>query len=125
MATQTWDQARQAVVAFWRQRRAEEVPAIEAELAHCRTEVTEARAVGDGSVEEALIGDWQRKLRRLLSEDPSLRAELQRVLDEELTPLLPDAARAGITNIRMSANVSGHGEAYLAGRDMTVKKTSS
>ncbi|UJV43662.1 hypothetical protein CVT30_30900 [Streptomyces sp. AMCC400023] len=123
MTTQAWEQARQTVVAFWRQRRPEEVPAIDAELVYGRTQVREALAVGDRSVEEALIGDWQRKLRRLLTADPSLGAELQRVLDEELTPLLPDAEAARITKIRMNAKVSGHGRAYMSGRDMTVNRS--
>ncbi|MEU2619529.1 hypothetical protein ABZ642_15450 [Streptomyces sp. NPDC007157] len=122
MTTQAWEQARQTVVAFWRQRHPEEVPAIDAELVYGRTQVTEALAVGDRSAEEALIGDWQRKLRRLLTEDPSLGAELQRLLDEELTPLLPDAEAARITKIRMNAKVSGHGKVYMSGRDMTINE---
>ncbi|GGW39924.1 hypothetical protein GCM10010503_15420 [Streptomyces lucensis JCM 4490] len=122
MATQAWEQARQAVVGFWQQRHPEEVPAVIAELAHGRTQVIEARSVGDSSVEEELIGDWQRKLRRLLSTDPSLRAELQRVLDQELTPLLPAAEVARVTSIRMNARVSGRGRAYMSARDMTINE---
>ncbi|MFF0735060.1 hypothetical protein ACFYVK_25990 [Streptomyces chartreusis] len=122
MATQAWEQARQAVVGFWRQRHPEEVRAVDAELVYGHTQVTEAREIGDSSVEEELIGDWQRKLRRLLSTDPSLRVELQRVLDQELTPLLSAAEVARVTEIRMNAQVSDQGRAYMSARDMTINE---
>jgi len=122
MTTQAWEQARQAVVAFWRQRHPEEVPAIDAELVYGQTQAAQALAIGDRAVEAALVGDWQRKLRRLLTADPALAAELQRVLDEELTPLLPVAEAARITKIRMSANVSDHGRVYMSGGKMTINE---
>lgn len=59
-----------------------------------------ARTVGDGAAEEGLVGDWQRKLRRLLDADPALATELRRVLDEELVPLLPAGERARLMNIQ-------------------------
>lgn len=124
MATQAWEQARQTVVGFWQRRRPDDVPAIAAELEHCHAEVVAARAAGDQATEEALVGDWQRRLRRLLGEDPALRAELQRVLDEELTPLLPRGEGARSGSVMMSANVSDQGKAYFSAGDMTINEGS-
>jgi hypothetical protein len=100
MSTDGWQQAREVVVKLWRRGRPDHLPAIEADLDDTRAEVVTAREDGDSSAEEALVADWQRKLRRLLNTDPQLGAELQRVLDEQLTPLLPAAAQADVHNIQ-------------------------
>ncbi|MFE6828379.1 hypothetical protein [Streptomyces sp. NPDC057690] len=46
--------------------------------------------------------------------------ELQRLFDEEITPLLrrEDSARAGSPEFR--AEASGHGRVYQAGRDQNI-----
>lgn len=104
MATDGWEQARAAVVRLWRRVHPERVPAIEAELEEVRGEVVAARQAGDAAVETELAADWQRKLKRLLAADPGQIAELRRVLDEELTPLLPEKERVHIVqNITASA----------------------
>jgi hypothetical protein len=100
MATDGWQQAREAMVKLWRRSRPGHVPAIETDLEETRAEVITARSVGDRAAEEGLVADWQRKLRRLLDADPDLEIELQRVLDEELAPLLPAGDQARLTNIQ-------------------------
>jgi hypothetical protein len=100
MATDAWQQAKEAVVKLWRRSRPSHVPAIEADLDETHAEVIAARAAGDQAAEEGLVADWQRKLRRLLDVDPALGIELRRVLDEELTPLLPTGERARLANIQ-------------------------
>jgi hypothetical protein len=124
MATEAWQQARSAVSRLWRRARPEGVPAIDGELAEVRGEVLAARKAGDESTEQDLAAEWALKLRRLLTAgDPGLRDELQRLLDEELTPLLPLSEQARVTQIAMTAHASGHGRIYQAGRDQHITGT--
>jgi hypothetical protein len=124
MATDAWQQARSAITQLWRRVHPERVAAIVGELAEVRGEVLAAREVGDGQAEQDLTADWARKLQRLLasggSSDPGLTGELRRVLDEELSPLLPPAEQARISQITMTATASGHGRIYQAGRDQRI-----
>ncbi|MEW1655527.1 hypothetical protein [Streptomyces sp. NPDC093707] len=123
MATDAWQQARASAVALWRRVHPERVPTIEAELTEVRDEVLAARAEGDTTAEEGITADWQRKLRRLVQNDPALGQELQRVLDEELTPLLPrdESPRSG--TITMQATASGNGRNYQVGQgNLTINE---
>ncbi|MFG3493845.1 hypothetical protein [Streptomyces sp. NPDC047928] len=122
MATDAWRQARTAVVALWQRVHPERVPAVEAELEETRDDVLAARADGDTDAERDLAGDWERRLRRLLREDPSLGDELRRVLDEELTPLLPAPQTTGPTSVHMNATASGSARVYQSGRDQTINE---
>ena len=120
MTTEGWQQAREAVVALWRRARPERALAIEAELEETRAEVVTARQSGDRQAEQELVGDWQRKLRRLLAADPQLGDELRRILDQELAPLLPAPEQSRIRDITMTATASGHGRVFQAGRDQHI-----
>lgn len=120
MATDGWEKARSAVVALWRRVHPDQAPAVDAELRDVRAEVLAAREAGDPGAERELAGDWQRRLRRLLAADPQAGAELRRVLDETLVPLLTPAERSRVQHIEMTATVSGHGRAYQAGRDQHI-----
>jgi hypothetical protein len=122
MATDGWQQARSGAVALWRRVHPERVTAIEAELGEVRTELLAAREASDAPAEEGLVADWQRKLRRLLAEDPQLAGELRRVLDEQWTPLLGAAERTAVDVIVQSASATGHGQVYQAGRDQNIYK---
>ncbi len=120
MATDAWQQARSAIGQLWRRVHPERVAAIDGELAEVRGEVLAAREAGDGNAEQDLSADWARKLQRLLAADPGLRDELQRLLDQELRPLLPAAEQTRITQITMTAEASGQGRVYQAGRDQHI-----
>ncbi|NJP30129.1 hypothetical protein FLW53_39280 [Microbispora sp. SCL1-1] len=120
MATDAWEQARAGAVALWRRVRPEQADTVEKELAEVRTQVLAARHDGDLDTERALAGSWQVRLQQLLREDPALGAELRRVLDEELTPVLTPADQTQIGSILMRATASGHGRVYQAGRDQHI-----
>jgi hypothetical protein len=108
MATDGWQQAREAMVKLWRQSRLGHVTAIETDLNETRAEVIAARTAGDRAAEEGLVADWERKLRRLLEADPALGIELRRVLDEDLAPLLPASEQARLMNTQnITASASG------------------
>lgn len=118
MATDGWQQGRTAVVALWRRARPADAPAVEGELEAVREEVLAARESGDRAAEDGLVADWERRLRRLLAADPRIGAELRRLVDEELGPLLPEDERDRARTITQNATASGNGRIYQAGRDL-------
>jgi hypothetical protein len=122
MATDAWQQARAVVVSLWRRVHPERAETIEGELAEVRTEVLAARQGGHGPAEEDLVDDWRRRLRRLLQADPGLADELQRLLEEELVPILPATERSRVGTIMMNATASGQARVYQAGRDLHVNE---
>ncbi|MEU6723747.1 hypothetical protein ABZ917_08565 [Nonomuraea wenchangensis] len=120
MATDAWQSAREGVVALWRKARPEQVEVVEAELVEVREQVLQARRDDDADTEQALAGMWQVRLQQLLRADPSLAPQIQRVLDEVLTPALAPPERERIGLLVMKAKASGHGRVYQAGRDQTI-----
>ncbi|MGW3353716.1 hypothetical protein ACWDA3_61515 [Nonomuraea rubra] len=105
---------------LWRKARPDQADAVEAELVEVREQVLEARRDSDADTEQALAGAWQMRLRQLLRTDPDLAVEIQRVLDEVLTPVLEPAEQERIGSLVMKATASGHGRVYQAGRDQTI-----
>ncbi len=118
LATEGWQDGRRAVVALWRRARPEQAPAVEADLAEARTELLAAREAGDEQAEQALVVEWRQRLRRLAAADPEAARELRRIVDEELTPLLPPAGRQ--ITVNQNATVSGFGRVNQAGRDIRI-----
>ncbi|MDX3714998.1 hypothetical protein PV733_39970 [Streptomyces europaeiscabiei] len=96
MATDTWTQAKAAMVGIWRRVRPERVSVVEEDLDELRQEVLTAREQDDTAAQNALAADWQQQLARLLRQDPDLADELQRVLDDVLAPSLRQDEREGI-----------------------------
>ena len=109
MATDGWEQACDAVLRLWRRVHPDHVSAIESDLNNTRSELVAARGIVDGSAEEELVADWQRKLRRLLAADSKLETELRRVLEEEITPLLPTLEQERVRSIQQNIIASAPG----------------
>ncbi len=108
IATDTWQQVREAVTGLWRRAHPrQEADDIGTELDDLREQVLLARRDGDTGTERALEGAWQLRLQQLLRADPPLAAELRRVLDQVLTPALTPAEQTRIGNIIMTG--SSHG----------------
>ncbi|MFF8381603.1 hypothetical protein ACF07V_36535 [Streptomyces sp. NPDC015661] len=120
MATSAWEQARDAVVALWRRWRPERAEQVGADLEAVRAEVLEARRAGDDEAERALAGAWQSELQRLVREDASMVAEVRRLLEERLVPVLPVEERTRIGKLVMKAEASGHARVFQAGRDQHI-----
>ncbi|MFF3943046.1 hypothetical protein [Streptomyces phaeofaciens] len=119
MVTDAWQRARSSAVELWQRVHPERVPAIEAELTDVRNEVIAAREANDVVTEAELTKDWQRKLERLVRDNPALGRELQRVLDQELTPLLPPPSRRPTPGIvTQTANARDHARIQQAGGNM-------
>lgn len=123
MATDAWQQARSSAVALWQRVHPQRTPAIEEELAEVRAEILAARESGDEQAESELAADWQRRLRRLLRDDPSLGDELRRVLDEELTPLLVGEEGNDLRKVEMHARASGRSRIYQAAGNQTINES--
>jgi hypothetical protein len=105
IATDAWQQVHAAVASLWRRvhpRREDEH--IGAELDELREQVLAARRDGDAGTERALEGAWQLRLGQLLRADPALAAELQRMLDQVLTPVLTPAEQARVGAIIMTGS---------------------
>lgn len=92
IATDAWQQVRQAVAGLWHRVYPGQGDRLGADLDELRAQVVQARADGDVQTEQALEGAWQLRLQQLLGADPALAADLRRVLDQVLTPA---AAQAG------------------------------
>ena len=119
LATDVWQRAVTGVTELWRRVHPDRADPIEADLTVARTEVLAARAAGGGQaqqLEDALVNEWQGRLRRLLTTNPDLAAHLRILLDEELGPALGATAPSSTANIEIHAEASGHGRNYLVGQ---------
>lgn len=100
MATDTWKQASKAVATLWRKIRPQShAENVAAELESLRERVLAAREASRIDTESGLISIWQGRLQELLLDHPDLAVELQRILDETLTPMLSPTDRGHISQI--------------------------
>jgi hypothetical protein len=118
MATGAWQTAQSAVLALWRRVHPDRVATLEAQLGEARSDLL----AGDPAAAEDLTNEWKRKLLHLLQDDPLLEGELQRVLDEEITPLLPPVEQQRVHKIAMTATASGHAQVIQAGHDVKITR---
>ncbi|MBT2506924.1 hypothetical protein J7I98_13685 [Streptomyces sp. ISL-98] len=118
LATDAWVQARAGVVALWRQFRPVQADEVTLALDETREEVLAARECGDTQGEAVLVRDWERRLRRILGEDPAVAEHLRRLL-VEVDGSLPEAERPTLGPV-FHTRVSGHGRSYTAGRDQHI-----
>ena len=102
IASDAWQQVKQAVIGLWRRVHPGHADQVGGELDELRRQVLQARADGDPGTEHALEGAWQLRLQGLMRENPALAADLRQVLDQVLTPALPAAGQARIGTILMT-----------------------
>lgn len=119
LATAAWKQATGAVGGLWRRVHPQRAETVQAELEERRAEVLDARQAGDGQVEQALVDEWQGRLRRLVAADPQVADELRRVV-AQLRSVLADADPPQHTTITMQATASGRSRVHQAGRDLHI-----
>ncbi|WP_251072648.1 hypothetical protein [Streptomyces sp. ISL-43] len=122
MATDGWQQARAATVALWRRVHPDSADPMGAELDALRARVLAAREEEDEDTERALAGTWRLHLQQLLRADPDagLSAELRRLLDEHLAPLLAADERSRVGSIVMTAEAHDNARVFMAGRDQHI-----
>ncbi|MGH3789962.1 MAG: hypothetical protein ACRDQ9_04035 [Pseudonocardiaceae bacterium] len=119
LATAAWEQATSAVGGLWRRVHPERAETVQAELEEGRAEVLAAREVGDEQVEQALVGEWQGRLRRLVAADPQLVDDLRSVVAQLGSALAAAEPQQGAT-ITMQATTFGNSRVNQAGRDLHV-----
>jgi len=119
MATDAWQQARTAVVAWWRKAHPGRADTVGAALDTTRAQVLAARERGDEDTEQALAGTWRLRL-QLLDQDPAAGPGLQRLLEEHLTPALPAAEQARVQQIIIKARAGDQARQYIAGHDQHI-----
>jgi fumarate hydratase class II len=119
LATAAWEQAKTAVGGLWRRVYPERAETVQAELEETRTEVLAARQAGDEQVEQALVGEWHGRLRRLVAADPQLADDLRSVVAGLRLVLAEVDCPQGAT-ITMQATTFGKGRVNQAGRDLHV-----
>ncbi|MFG3053591.1 hypothetical protein ACGFZP_21935 [Kitasatospora sp. NPDC048239] len=120
MATDGWQQARAAVVEWWRSRRPDRADEVGSDLEAVRAQVLAARDQGDEDTEQALAGVWRLRLQQLAGEDPALVDELRLLLAERLAPVSSDSEQAQNHPIVMKAEARDSSRVYLAGRDQHI-----
>ncbi|WP_019055430.1 hypothetical protein [Streptomyces prunicolor] len=118
LATDGWAAVKSSVLSLWRSAHPERV---EEELADARGELLQARHPGESQeLQGLLVAEWQARIIRLIATRPDAVDELRALLGGELRAAqAPEAQITG--SMTLEAHVSG-GDAFLAGRDMTVTR---
>lgn len=109
MATDTWAEARSAVIELWRRfrpRRQSEV--IGDDLDRLRDLAMAARTPERAGTEKALVAVWQGKLQELALEKPDVIEELRTILSATLLPMLDSARREQVNQIVMLGSSHDH-----------------
>lgn len=108
MATETWSQARDAVLSALRRRKAAtDLSAISADLDASHERVQRALEGGTPGSESAMISIWIGKIQELLLDHPELAEELQQALNDTLLPMLTNAEATRIRSIYMTGTSHG------------------
>ncbi|MGH3808810.1 MAG: hypothetical protein ACRDRU_19715 [Pseudonocardiaceae bacterium] len=119
LATTAWEQAKNAVGELWRRVHPDRAETVQAELEETRLELLTARQVENEQVEQALVGEWEGRLRRLMVADPQAVDDLRRIVAQLRSVLaVTDLQRGSV--ITMQATVFGHSRVNQAGRDLHV-----
>jgi hypothetical protein len=102
MATDTWAEARSAVIALWRRFRPRaQADAVEDDLDRLRELAMAARTPERANTEKALVAVWQGKLQELALDKPDAVEELRTILSATLVPMLDAAKRERVHQIIM------------------------
>ncbi|MEU3842570.1 hypothetical protein AB0E88_21365 [Streptomyces sp. NPDC028635] len=118
LATDGWAAVKSSVLSLWRSAHPERV---EGELTDARGELLRAREAGGAQeLEGLLVAEWQARLIRLMATRPDAVDELRALFGGE--PLAAGTPEQRITgSMTQQAHVFG-GDAFQAGRDMTVTR---
>lgn len=118
LATEGWGAVKSSVLALWRSAHPER---IDEELSDVRGELLQAQQTGDGEeLQGLLVAEWQARIIRLMATRPDAVDEIRALFGGELCAAgTPEQQITGA--MTLEAHVSG-GDAFLAGRDMTVAR---
>ena len=118
----SWEAVKSSVVSLWRHSHPER---IDTDLTEARSDLLQARKSGNGQeLQGLLLAEWQARLTRLLASQPDLVDEL-RVLIQDQQRGAASAGHQPPISIALDAHVSGGGNVYQAGHNITVTKEGS
>jgi hypothetical protein len=117
MTTDSWEQAKAALVKLLHPRHPIQAKAVAADLTAAQTVAVAAWAAGDEQAEADLMAEWRSRLGRMAARDEQLQAELK-LFAEEFRHLLSEPRRT--SRIVMRAEVHGSGRVNQAGGNQTV-----
>ncbi|MBA0053936.1 hypothetical protein E0L36_24715 [Streptomyces sp. AJS327] len=129
MATDSWEQVRTAVTAWWGRVRPGREDGVDTDLTTLRGQVLAARQEPDpAAAERELVAAWRARLQRLLAEgpeespeeSPALAGELARLLEERLVPVLPPEEREPVRRVVQHVDARDSARVYVAGRDQHI-----
>jgi hypothetical protein len=120
MATDAWQQARAAAVAWWGSVRPGQAEPVGDDLDSDRTHLLTARDAGDADTEDALVGAWRLRLHHLLSDHPDAAQGLQVLLEDQLQPVLGTGEKTQIGTVLLRAQARDNARVYMAGRDQHI-----
>jgi hypothetical protein len=119
MATDAWQEARTAVVTWWRKNHPELAADISRELDSTYFRVTAAGRSRDEDIRRALTDAWRLRFQQLVDANPSGHQELRQLLDEHLAPALPPHEQAQVRQI-IHLHAQDQARQYVAGRDLHI-----
>jgi hypothetical protein len=120
IATDSWERVRASVVQLWRQIYPHRADAIDAVLTETRDELVLALEQGNAVARDELAAEWQRRIRSLLAAREDAAPEVQRLLDQVLTPILTECGQQIQGSLSFAATASGDARVYQSGRDQFI-----
>jgi hypothetical protein len=126
IATDAWQQVKEAITGAWRRAHPGNAGLVSAELVSAeldtlREQVLRARSSGDQGTEHALEGAWQLRLQELVRASPAAAADLREILNQVLTPALDLAAQRRIGAIVMTGSSHDHSTFTQVGSQVTYR----
>ncbi|MFJ2194164.1 hypothetical protein ACIOJE_40575 [Kitasatospora sp. NPDC087861] len=120
IASDGWAAVKSVVLGMWRRSHPERA---EADLAQARTDLLTAQEEGTAEqLRQVLVVEWQARLSRLLLAHPDLADELRALLEGALAGPEANGTMPAAGSITITSHVTGGGDAYVAGRDLTVNR---
>jgi hypothetical protein len=122
MATDAYQQAKDAVVSVWRRLIPFGADGVEAHLEEAHTAVVAAREQGDEVTEQNLGVLWQRHLQTLFTADPGAAVELRAALIEAgaVVPAAPAGVESHHGDRHLEAKATGNATVYQAGNNQHI-----
>jgi hypothetical protein len=120
IVTDSWEHVRASVVRLWRLTYPQRAETIEAVLTETREELIVAQERGNAVAQRELAAEWQRRIRSLLAMSEDAAPEVERLLNEVLTPIIAESGQQTQGSQSIAAIASGSSRIYQSGRDQFI-----
>lgn len=120
LTTDMWRRATVLLGGLWQRVSPGHAALIQEELICARSELIAAREANDEDTEQALIIEWQHRLRRLLAADPEAAVLLRELLKQELSGQSQSTPRIDEARREATLQAFDQSRLYLAARDQYI-----